>query len=151
MQEARRSSLLSSGSPADRFGLRVQRVEPPQAPGVLRSHSADQDLFPPIFQDFLPQEYPLPRSTRLGIFNQTDSLRLIAFNSPGFNPDGTFLDKTAVDTLSQTAPSDSCGIAFSRGGKRYELSNHLGNVLAVISDRKLQVLDGGMSLGRNVQ
>jgi hypothetical protein len=83
----------------------------------------------------------------LGIFHQTDSLRLIAFNSPGFDTDGTFLDKTSVDSLSQTAPSDSCGIAFPRGGKRYELSNHLGNVLAVISDRKLQVLDGGMSLG----
>jgi hypothetical protein len=69
----------------------------------------------------------------LGIFHQTDSLRLIAFNSPGFDTDGTFLDKTSVDSLSQTAPSDSCGIAFSRGGKRYELSNHLGNVLAVIS------------------
>jgi hypothetical protein len=54
----------------------------------------------------------------LGIFNHTDSLRLIAFNSPGFDTDGTFLDKTAVDTLSQTAPSDSCGIASPRGGKR---------------------------------
>jgi hypothetical protein len=116
-------------------------------PCVLRSPSADQDLFPPVFRDIFPQEYPLPLSSRLGIFHQTDSLRLIAFNSPGFDTDGTFLDKTSVDTLSQTAPSDSCGIAFPRGGKRYELSNHLGNVLAVISDRKLQVLDGGMSLG----
>jgi RHS repeat-associated protein len=79
-------------------------------------------------------------------------IRQIAFGSlpstaTGFDTDGTFLDKTSVDTLSQTAPSDSCGIAFSRGGKRYELSNHLGNVLAVISDRKLQVLDANMSLG----
>jgi RHS repeat-associated protein len=89
----------------------------------------------------------LPLSTRLGIFHQTDSLRLIAFNSPGFDADGSFLDKTAVDTLSQTAPSDSCGIAFLRGIKRFELSNHLGNVLAVISDRKLQVLDANMTLG----
>jgi hypothetical protein len=96
---------------------------------------------------FATQEYALYGSSRLGIFHQTDSLRLIAFNSPGFDTDGTFLDKTSVDTLSQTAPSDSCGIAFPRGGKRYELSNHLGNVLAVISDRKLQVLDAGMSLG----
>jgi RHS repeat-associated protein len=101
----------------------------------------------PFFEISSPQEYPLPLSSRLGIFNHTDSLRLIAFNSPGFDTDGPFLDKTSVDSLSQTAPSDSCGIAFPRGGKRYELSNHLGNVLAVISDRKLQVLDGGMSLG----
>jgi RHS repeat-associated protein len=101
----------------------------------------------PFFEISSPQEYPLPLSSRLGIFNHIDSLRLIAFNSTGFDTDGTFLDKTSVDTLSQPAPSDSCGIAFSRGGKRYELSNHLGNVLAVISDRKLQVLDGGMSLG----
>jgi RHS repeat-associated protein len=96
---------------------------------------------------FATQEYALYGSSRLGIFHQTDSLRLIAFNSTGFDTDGPFLDKTSVDSLSQTAPSDSCGIAFSRGGKRYELSNHLGNVLAVISDRKLQVLDANMTLG----
>jgi hypothetical protein len=114
---------------------------------VLRSPCADQASSLPFFEISSPQEYPLYGSSRLGIFNQTDSLRLIAFNSTGFDTDGTFLDKTSVDTLSQTAPSDSCGIAFPRGGKRYELSNHLGNVLAVISDRKLQVLDGGMSLG----
>jgi hypothetical protein len=36
----------------------------------------------------------------------------------------------------------------SRRIKRFELSNHLGNVLAVISDRKLQVLDANMTLGR---
>ena len=29
------------------------------------------------------------------------------------------------------------------GGKRYELTNHLGNVLAVVSDRKIAVEDQG--------
>jgi len=32
--------------------------------------------------------------------------------------------------------------AFIRARTRYELKNHLGNVLAVISDRKLQIDDG---------
>jgi hypothetical protein len=63
---------------------------------------------------FATQEYALYGSSRLGIFNHTDSLRLIAFNSTGFDTDGPFLDKTSVDSLSQPAPSDSCGIAFSR-------------------------------------
>lgn len=96
---------------------------------------------------FATQEYALYGSERLGIFKQTDSLSVIAFNSTGFDTDGTFLDKTSIDTLSRSATSDTCGIAFYRGDKRFELSNHLGNVLAVISDRKLQTLDVGMSLG----
>jgi RHS repeat-associated protein len=32
---------------------------------------------------------------------------------------------------------------FYRGQKRYELSNHLGNVLAVITDRRIQACDNG--------
>jgi hypothetical protein len=39
------------------------------------------------------------------------------------------------------------GLLSTEGIKRFELSNHLGNVLAVISDRKLQTIDGDMSLG----
>jgi RHS repeat-associated protein len=32
---------------------------------------------------------------------------------------------------------------LTRGKKRYELTNHLGNVLETVSDRKLQVEDAG--------
>lgn len=39
--------------------------------------------------------------------------------------------------------------SFTRGRKRYELSNHLGNVLAVISDRKLQIDAGSSIAGYN--
>lgn len=36
--------------------------------------------------------------------------------------------------------------AFGRGYKQYELTNHLGNVLATVSDRKFGVSSGGSSL-----
>jgi RHS repeat-associated protein len=38
---------------------------------------------------------------------------------------------------------DSAYKVFYRGEKRYELSNHLGNVLAVITDRRIQSCDNG--------
>lgn len=38
-------------------------------------------------------------------------------------------------------------MAFRRGRKFFEVNNHLGNVLATLSDRKLQVADGSLSLG----
>ena len=38
---------------------------------------------------------------------------------------------------------DNAGIfSFTRGNKFFELSNHLGNVLATINDKKVQVDDG---------
>ncbi|THU34986.1 RHS repeat-associated core domain-containing protein [Niastella caeni] len=38
------------------------------------------------------------------------------------------------------------GLSFGRGNKLFELSNHLGNVLATISDKKIGVPSGGSSL-----
>jgi RHS repeat-associated protein len=41
---------------------------------------------------------------------------------------------------------DGRAFAFGRGSKQYELTNHLGNVLATISDKKFGVTSGGSSL-----
>ena len=41
---------------------------------------------------------------------------------------------------------DGRAFSFGRGSKQYELTNHLGNVLATISDKKFGVSSGGSSL-----
>jgi RHS repeat-associated protein len=43
-------------------------------------------------------------------------------------------------------PSDVGEFDRMRGMKRYELSNHLGNVLTVISDRKIATVDNGVNI-----
>ncbi|MFD2920404.1 LamG-like jellyroll fold domain-containing protein [Terrimonas rubra] len=44
-----------------------------------------------------------------------------------------------VDMTITEAPGSTLSLNFERGNKFFELSNHLGNVLAVISDKKLAV------------
>ncbi|MHA4810290.1 RHS repeat domain-containing protein [Flavitalea flava] len=71
------------------------------------------------------QEIHLYGSSRLGILNALT----VAPISVSMGPDyGTSLLST-----------------FTRGEKNYELSNHLGNVLAAISDKKIAVSSGGSS------
>jgi RHS repeat-associated protein len=54
------------------------------------------------------------------------------------------------DTLYYSHLSDSIK-SFYRGEKRYELSNHLGNVLAVITDRRIQACGAGDVMYYNAQ
>jgi RHS repeat-associated protein len=54
------------------------------------------------------------------------------------------------DTLYYSHLSDSSK-SFYRGEKRYELSNHLGNVLAVITDRRIQACGAGDVMYYNAQ
>ncbi|MFT5348491.1 MAG: RHS repeat-associated protein, partial [Bacteroidia bacterium] len=54
------------------------------------------------------------------------------------------------DTLYYSHLSDSIK-TFYRGEKRYELSNHLGNVLAVITDRRIQACGAGDVMYYNAQ
>ena len=68
------------------------------------------------------KERNLCGSSRLGI--NTDSLELIGV-SPLYS---------------------SAAFNLSLGLKQFELTNHLGNVLAVVSDRKLAHPNGGFSL-----
>jgi RHS repeat-associated protein len=45
------------------------------------------------------------------------------------------------NTVTSSLPTDEA--VYFRGKKRYELSNHLGNVLAVVSDKRTQICVGG--------
>src|SRR5690606_23298258 len=52
--------------------------------------------------------------------------------------------KDSVNVLgSAYGDTDSLNVTHKLGNKRYELSNHLGNVLAVISDKPIPHNNGG--------
>ncbi|MFN6379528.1 MAG: RHS repeat domain-containing protein [Flavobacteriales bacterium] len=52
------------------------------------------------------------------------------------------VDRRNVDMIAASTPSDNVTLAVKRGEKHYELSNHLGNVLATVSDKKIAVMSG---------
>ena len=83
-------------------------------------------------------EQHLYGSSRLGIRNPNDTLNVGRFQYFGVNLFGESLPGTVLSdslvVLDTLRPNRSVGL------KRYELSNHLGNVLVTVSDRKL--LDG---------
>jgi RHS repeat-associated protein len=52
------------------------------------------------------------------------------------------VDRRNVDVIAAGSPSDNVSLSVKRGEKHYELSNHLGNVLATVSDKKIAVMSG---------
>ncbi|MEO8405734.1 MAG: RHS repeat-associated core domain-containing protein, partial [Chitinophagaceae bacterium] len=73
-------------------------------------------------------EVPLYGSSRLGVWHPSRDVQRTNW----------WLFETT--TLSETIIRQE---RWTRGNVNYELSNHLGNVLATVSDRKLQLSDGG--------
>jgi RHS repeat-associated protein len=76
------------------------------------------------------QEQDLYGNSRLGIWHPGTII-----NSPTHGLDST-IDWQNIKSLTTAIVEDST----IRGSKQYELTNHLGNVLATISDRRLQSL-----------
>lgn len=89
----------------------------------------------PAYKDVLAiDERPIYGSSRLGSYQQVDDLFVSTFTATLTN--GIFSNIVFTTTpYDMELPTSTYEI--SRGKKRYELSNHLGNVLAVISDKKL--------------
>jgi RHS repeat-associated protein len=112
----------------------------------------DIDEWPPAEADFITlfktAEYHLYGSDRLGLHLYEDTVAAHVFSTAdgdgAYGENGYFEDTTQ---LTPTYPipyieprSDGTWFyTFTRGRKRYELTNHLGNVLETVSDRKLQV------------
>jgi RHS repeat-associated protein len=102
---------------------------------------------------FHTNEYHLYGSKRLGLHQYRDTLKALVLRY-----DGWIIEEEVPDTVHLISPTaipyeptawfaDSNGVRLhllARGQKRYEFANHLGNVLAVISDRKLQVDSSGV-------
>ncbi len=84
-------------------------------------------------------------SSRLGISSTEFTLANASFTNTGgnFNSDGTFGALTGYNINSFTPSLTE--FMRSLGEKQYELTNHLGNVIASVSDRKLAIDDGTYS------
>jgi RHS repeat-associated protein len=127
---------------------------------VVENEPADPE-WPEI--DWLPEgadymtlfhtaEYHLYGSDRLGIHRYEDTIAANVFSvgegDGAYNKNGNFADSTHLTPTYPipyiASPSDGTWFyTFTRGRKRYELTNHLGNVLETVSDRKLQVEGSG--------
>ncbi|MDX2248315.1 MAG: RHS repeat-associated core domain-containing protein [Bacteroidia bacterium] len=99
---------------------------------------------------FRSAEYHLYGSSRLGLHLYVDTLKAQVFRtgSVAFTPEGYWLDTTHLTPalpIPYFAPPEDVTYfhTLTRGEKRYELTNHLGNVLSTVSDRKLQLTDDG--------
>lgn len=96
-----------------------------------------------VQDQLLLTETPVYGSSRLGLEEQDDRAgltQLSAYVFGGYKADGTIISGVAT-----TPPVPVPRTLFDHilGNKRYELSNHLGNVNVVISDRKLSVANAG--------
>ena len=79
-------------------------------------------------------DFHLYGSKRLGTETADRLLSHLSFSSPGLDSDGHYVLGTPINTAFSCTPDATHRLL---GSKQYELSNHLGNVLATISDRKI--------------
>lgn len=82
-------------------------------------------------------DYPIYGSKRHG--SKKEDLKLVEtlFTASGVNGDGSLQRNEASATYSATDPMNFNEYERTLGQKQYELSNHLGNVLATVSDRRV--------------
>ncbi len=96
---------------------------------------------PNAYRDqFALEERYIYGSSRLGVQKSPKQLGTFHLTALGTNLDGTYIP----DPANSYYQADHCGIFHERiaGLKEYELTNHLGNVLVTVSDRKMAVSNG---------
>jgi RHS repeat-associated protein len=86
------------------------------------------------------QEYDTYGSKRLGLL-QEDSI--IATLSARPLPTAYLSNGAITPLMGYTTPTYTYSLNHTRGQRQYELDNHLGNVLTVVSDNKIPVLNTG--------
>jgi hypothetical protein len=94
---------------------------------------------PDIFAEAV-NEHHLYGSSRLRV-KMHKQLLLKEFSIRGFEEDGTYIVDQVMDSFAyESSSSYFCRVL---GQKQYEMSNHLGNVLATVLDRRTGVFDEG--------
>ena len=96
-------------------------------------------------ESFKTADFPVYGSSRLGA--KQDRLLLVEseFTATGVNADGSLVKGSVSNGSPAPGPGDFTEYGRTIGEKQYELSNHLGNVLATITDRKVLTEDPGTS------
>lgn len=82
------------------------------------------------------KEHHIYGSSRLGIETKSVNLGGVSFPFTSYASDNSFTRPGSFTTLAADAIAPATRLV---GDKAYELSNHLGNVMSVISDRKVAV------------
>lgn len=104
---------------------------------TFREDEGANDIF---YDDFKNSELHIYGSKRVGT-NNVDSVLTFAFDESGYTDAyGELFAAPAYDPISGSSPcTDHCKTNYRRelGNKQYEVTNHLGNVLATVSDRRL--------------
>lgn len=109
-----------------------------------------QSIHNQLVDEFLPNsnlyldklvlnEWHIYGSSRLGIYkaNVLMTSKTVTINTGGNSAQGQTSDNSTF--LTDNPILDYNNFSQTRGAKNYELSNHLGNVLVVVSDKKIQV------------
>jgi hypothetical protein len=90
-------------------------------------------------------EFDIYGSSRLGVLNED-----FLIHQKTFDADYSFI--TGEFSNIENDIDSTCMVHYNykkliRGNKRYEMSNHLGNVLTVISDKRITLCSGGAVIG----
>src|SRR5690606_17669213 len=87
------------------------------------------------------KELNLYAASRLGNLHEDILMASKEYNIMGYDGNGYFVNKTVTPSSLYTlvVPSMPFVNTLTKGKKQYELSNHLGNVLATISDRRIGI------------
>ena len=152
----------------DAAGQRISKTVMPRNNGVLSSENewtttfyvrdATGNVMATYSQKYTPvqgnqiikeeiklKELHLYGSSRLGIYNSDQVMATQEYNISGYNSNGTFTSQSVMFNTLVTTEVSPLPTIFTvyKGKKQYELSNHLGNVLATISDRRVPRDDNG--------
>ncbi len=95
------------------------------------------------------EEHTLYGSSRLGVMSASHEAPLSILTIPNtvtFQTNGSFDLTTVIATLTQYTGNPNLKLHYI-GAKQYELTNHLGNVLATVSDKKIPIEDNGEIVG----
>ncbi len=94
--------------------------------------------------EFYLSEHHIYGSSRVGVRKVNTRIAYGIFNASNVESGVPDIDNSALSRPGYDIPNIASDLSFSftRGEKNYELSNHLGNVMVVVSDKKVPVCGG---------
>jgi len=97
-----------------------------------------------ITNEWVAEEHFMYGSSRLGVYRSNKILSKETFGVVAVDGYGNITEKNRLDSFVYVLRTDSFTRVLTQ--KNYELTNHLGNVLAVVSDRRTPTSAGGINI-----
>jgi len=97
-----------------------------------------------ITNEWVAEEHFMYGSSRLGVYRSNKILSKETFEVLAVDGYGNITEKNRLDSFVYVLRTDSFTRVLTQ--KNYELTNHLGNVLAVVSDRRTPTSAGGINI-----